>query len=193
MARTTKPCPGCGQIDRYRPADKVCGTCKDKLAKIAAIEAEAAQLRATVAAALNAETKPHRFYISEKAYGMVGVNNRLAESVEYLNLRATTEAMFYALLAPLDRGRIDTWRNNTAIPETGDHYLPLDLRCVETTDDGAQATRLWWKSLKAWSQACYGVGVEDGRDLLGQLAAGEMTVTQVNDRAYELVNRKRRY
>lgn len=193
MAHTTKPCPGCGQVDRYRPADKVCDTCKKKLARIADIEAEATQLRATVAAALKAETKPHRCHIPEKGYGMVGVNNRLAESVEYTNLRATTETMILALLAPLDRGRVDEWRNNAPIPVTGDQYLPPDLRCVEATDEGAKAASLWWRSLKAWSQACYGAGVEDGRDLLGQLAAGEMTVTQVNDRAYELVERKRRF
>lgn len=193
MARTTKPCPGCGQIDRYRAADKVCQDCKKKLVRIEAIEAEAAELRATVAASLSADTKPHRLHMPEKAYGMVGVNNRLADSIAYTNLRATTEAMFLALLAPLDRGRVDEWRHNTPLPASGDQYLPPDLRHVEATDEGATASRLWWKSLNAWSQACYGAGVEDGRDLLGQLAAGEMTVTQVNDRAYELVERKRRY
>lgn len=29
--RTKKPCPGCGQVDPYRPADKVCSDCHTKL------------------------------------------------------------------------------------------------------------------------------------------------------------------
>ncbi len=27
MSRTKKPCPGCGKLDPYRPADKVCSAC----------------------------------------------------------------------------------------------------------------------------------------------------------------------
>ena len=28
MGRTKKPCPGCGEVDEYRPATEVCGCCK---------------------------------------------------------------------------------------------------------------------------------------------------------------------
>lgn len=33
MSRTTKPCPGCGKIDRYRAADKVCDACANAIKK----------------------------------------------------------------------------------------------------------------------------------------------------------------
>lgn len=29
MSRTRKPCPGCGEIDRYRPATEVCESCRE--------------------------------------------------------------------------------------------------------------------------------------------------------------------
>ena len=195
MAHTRKPCPGCGEVDRYRAADEVCQTCRDKLDRIAKIEADAEQLRATVANTLNSETKPRGVYVPEKGYGMAGLDSRLSDSPEYLAFAAATVEMLKALTAPLDRGRIDEWHNNGSVPSHNEyrHSRSQDEICIEITDAGVQATRDWWRAWAALSQALYGAGVEDGRDLLGQLAAGEMTVTQVNDRAYEMVNRKRRY
>jgi hypothetical protein len=192
VAHTKKPCPGCGQIDRYRAADEVCGTCRKKLDRIAAIEAEAVQLRATVAATLNADTKPRGVYVPEKGYGIV-YNNRMGESPEYAAVAATFRTMIQALTGPLDRGRADTWHSNGTVPVRSEYSRSEVKSWVETTDDGAKATQVCWLAFGEFAQACYGAGVEDGRDLLAQLAAGEMTVSQVNDRAYELVNRKRRY
>jgi hypothetical protein len=192
MARTTKPCPGCGAVDRYRPADKVCTTCAKTLADVAKIRAEAEQLRATVAASLVAETKPRNLYVPEKGYGILH-GNRMSDSDEYFDLRDKTVAMFLALLAPLDRRRVDQWLSNGSLPGSGEYARHDRQGCVEATDAGVEAAKVWWKSLTAFSQACYGAGVEDGRDLLGQLAAGLMTADQVTDRAFELVTRKRRY
>lgn len=192
MAHTTKPCPGCGQVDRYRAADKVCKTCRTKLDSITAIEAEAEQLRAKVAATLSADTKPRGVYVPEKGYGIV-YNNRLGDSPEYAAMATTFAAMLQALTAPLDRGRMDAWHRNGTVPARSEYSRSEVKSCIEATDDGAQATQEYWRTNSAFAQACYGAGVEDGRDLLGQLAAGEMTVTQVNDRVFELVNRKRRY
>ncbi len=31
MTRTQKPCPGCGEVDRYRKANKVCSDCRNQL------------------------------------------------------------------------------------------------------------------------------------------------------------------
>lgn len=31
MSRTRKPCPGCGEVDPHRPADKVCARCRDSI------------------------------------------------------------------------------------------------------------------------------------------------------------------
>ena len=194
MAHTRKPCPGCGQVDRYRAADEVCQTCRDKLKRIAAIETEAEQLRATVAGTLAVATKPRGIYLPEKGYGIAGLDSRLSESPEYYAFAEATAAMLKALTAPLDRGRIDQWHNNGSIPSQNEYrHAGKHETCVETTDEAANAAREWWRVFKTYAQALYGAGVEDGRDLLGQLAAGEMTVTQVNDRAYEMVNRKRRY
>jgi hypothetical protein len=193
MAHTRKPCPGCGEIDRYRAADEVCHTCRDKLKRIAAIEAEAEQLRATVANTLAVETKPRGLYLPEKGYGIAG-SNVLCDSEEYNAFAVATAAMIRALTAPLDRDRIDNWGNNGTLPAQNEyHRRDTHESCIETTDEAARASQDWWRAFKTYAHALYGAGVEDGRDLLGQLAAGEMTVTQVNDRAYEMVNRKRRY
>ena len=159
-----------------------------------AIEAEAEQLRATVAGTLAVETKPHALYLPEKGYGIAGLNSRLSDSPEYYAFADATAAMIKGLTAPLDRGRIDQWHNHGSIPSQNEYRHQSDHETfVEATDEGTKAARDWWKAFAAFAQALYGAGVEDGRDLLGQLAAGEMTVTQVNDRAYEMVNRKRRY
>ena len=58
MAHTKKPCPGCGQVDRGRKPDQVCDDCRQKLTRVAEIEAECDALRATVANALAVATKP---------------------------------------------------------------------------------------------------------------------------------------
>ena len=194
MAHTRKPCPGCGEIDRYRAADEVCQTCRDKLDRIVAIEAEAEQLRATVANTLAVETKPRGLYLPDKGYG-IAWTDKLSDSEEYRAFAAATGAMIQALTAPLDRGRIDKWGHNGTLPAQNEYHRRDNHNesCIETTDEAARAAQDWWRAFKTLAQALYGVGVEDGRDLLGQLAAGEMTVGQVNDRAYEMVNRKRRY
>lgn len=195
MAYTKTPCPGCGTVDHHRPANAVCQSCRQKLDRVAEIEAENQQLRAQVAETLSAETAPYVIYLPDSGYGIA--QGRLAKSDAYSTFAKATAAMFKTMTAPLARGRVERWPGTVPVRyEYGTRTLTENhaehYGWAELTKDGAEAARAWWKAMAAMVQAHYGAGVEDGRDLLVQLATGEMTVSQVNDRVYELVNRQRR-
>lgn len=194
MARTTKPCPGCGKVNPHRKADEVCWTCQENLKKVAAVEAELAQLRARMNGTLAIQTEPHPIWVPDRCY-FVEAHRALYQSEAYRQFADATVSMIQALVAPLDRARKP--RENpgyNAIPAKGDHYnvQRREIRgYAEISKDGKAAAQAWWRVIGEWSKTCYAIGVKDGQDLLGQLAAGELTVGQVNDRVFEITTGRR--
>lgn len=195
MAHTKKPCPGCGQIDRNRAADQVCGVCRKKLDRIAAIEAEAEQLRATVSTASAMETKPRLVYLPTRNYNIMDQRDRLIDSPEFSTFRLSTAAVIRSLTQPLDQGRkTNHWNQRDSVPAICDHAISEssaeNFGYAELSDEAVKTVRQWWKDLTAFGRTCYAAGVEDGRDLLVQLANGGMTLDQVNERALNLTRRR---
>jgi hypothetical protein len=194
MAYTKKPCPGCGQVDRDRKADEVCRQCRQTLDHVAEIEAEGERLRATVADALLVATTPRTLYFPDSFYGIGENRDAISKSPEYQSFALATAAMIKALTAPSDRGRKPERYRADAVPAPCSYSLREGGRehhgVIEASDTASQAMRQWWKDLQTFARTCFAAGVNDGRDLLGQLASGTITLDQLNDRAMEMTRRR---
>ena len=97
MSRTTKACPGCGLVDRGRPADKVCSRCAHALEQwdkhVAAVNAE--KVLATVRLKGAYHWYPMFYFGGPHCHldGLSELRDGLAQDLEELGERCCVESL----------------------------------------------------------------------------------------------------
>jgi len=195
MSRTTKPCPGCGHVKPSRKADEVCYDCRKKLDRVDEVEAELARVRATVDNTLLIRTEPFGMYFPHRFhYGHQRVDSELPE---YRPFRLALGELLRVIAAPLDRGRRqpkDHYRRNWLFE--GPRYVCDEgsadhLGTIEAPGSAHLAGRAFVDAFKKLNCAVFAAGVEYGQNLLNRLAAGEVTIGQMNDAVTEATTPRR--
>jgi len=176
MARTRKPCPGCGEICQYRPAAEVCGSCKSliKQGRKCIDEQVAACENQRVLTKL-----PH------SARSLPYIRNSTNERREFQN------AFYTIVLAVSEPASNEVLRQ---LPEP--YKTPMIVEKCDTGYHGGRecymieptlldAMQNLWYSSVAMVDGAYRRGVASGEQLIAQLAGGDITIAQFEER-YEL-------
>lgn len=176
---TSKPCPGCGQVDPYRPAASVCRACRDALdrdkALLAARKAQEGKVLTRMPHA------PHALPYIQYAFEF---KSAFQESFSLLAAAAgevVPAAHAYELT--------DTEQAGVLVPEhnkgmnVGGYSLHPNFLLI---DPGAlEALRAVYASVVNIARVAHADGLADGRSLLTGLASGEITVKEFNERSIE--------
>lgn len=206
--RTRKPCPGCGEADRYRHADSVCSECKEALKEYGAYEARVkVQIergdKRLVSVADCAHWWPGFYYggpccrldgFDETRDGLRELFDQLAKLVcEPLpkgyypgDARAKAHKQLYRPEVVLDP---DSPRDPHYRPRL--HYPSSDSEhggwsCALVDPALADVLQGLWDHVARFAHMSYLGGVQDGRNLLLQLASGGLST---DDLAEEDMNR----
>jgi hypothetical protein len=158
-------------------------------------EAELARLRATISGTLSVSTEPHTLYFTERCY-LPGPRDS-ADAASWPAFTKATAELLLAVAEPLERGRKPKhlWGGLKFPDGDGSSVYgaaeghPEFFGYIEVSKRAEAAGHAWYRALGSLVYEFYALGVHDGRDLLGQLAAGTMTADQVNDRALDLARR----
>lgn len=185
--QTRKPCPGCG-ADHLRET-LLCRTCTELISTgRKAVEAgrrKADELGDAGFYALNFPSEG-KAPVSDIRMGRMRWDEPAAVEVA-----EAIVALMKSLLPPcthyprrvsaqkrhwMPEGYRDIAQLN-AIPMT--HTISTEARLG--TEEQRVACMRAWAALEAFGRRAYELGLEHGRNLLGQLAAGEITIEQLND------------
>ena len=181
MGRTTKPCPGCGDVCGGRKADEVCGQCKHDL-----YEAKQQAAYAAARAKLGESTYaipwfwPH---ISIHAGGSSG--HHLGDKLQ--------KALLAVLLAggqldargddvPGHRTYSGHIHDNSIFPEGDARIRKSEGRrgSIFLKDVLATAIAALDQVIREVIEVVYQAGLEEGQDVIRGLASGEFTVEEFN-------------
>lgn len=166
MARTKKPCPGCGEVDPYRSAAEVCGDCKRKLKNEKHLR-EALEKEPDLLLLKFSST----YHWNPGFYGRYTVNS----DVRIILARAFTD------LVRCISGRVSLQAgvgHNEYLMERGvgsklDHIWDGGPdSCVRVTAEQQIAVRRLFRAIDEALRSAYGEGVEHGENFLQQLAGG---------------------
>lgn len=153
---TKKPCPGCGKVDRYREADKVCKSCQHLIKRAKDLQEEEAP-RDSVFVRFSAVHHWNEYIYTRGAFASeiimkAFVRLALAASVPSLN-EAWEDGDLY-ILGKLSSGSADRYLMNKEIAEA-----IKDLRFIA----------------QDLIDSVYKKGKEDGHNLLMRLASGDIS------------------
>lgn len=177
MSRTKKPCPGCGEVNRYRPAAEVCHTCQEhiKLGKQAIAEAKKTGPGNVWVRGYHGTPYVHRGSIGwrgdpdcrdiGKALGKVFKSIAVPSQGRDT---AVDEDVFTLDVKIAARMRIDQG-NNWHQP---DFQVPAEF---------LDAIRELYVDLCHVTAHAYEEGKQDGRNILDGLASGEISVRELNE------------
>ena len=166
MAKTRKPCPGCGRVPTlgrlsWRNANSVCDRCRRILDEADRTRDESdAKAQGEVLVYVDEPYIPHG-----DGRPKYGVGRRFTEVV--MSVGKDVPRLGYESHRPLFRSADRSTRCGSA-------RIPINF--------AAAIKRLWRDTEKALG-AAYAQGHEDGQNLLAQLATGELTVQDFNERA----------
>lgn len=181
---TYEPCHCCGGTLHQRPKDSICSDCKK-------LVADAQAMRDAVdAQAASGEAMP--FYTHERDYALphipnVGSNDGLKQAFHKLSELVSTPTTERPPMVrdpgkfarPTDKITEDKW-----FLWASNNLRSHDWTCQRTFNPAvADAIRTLFLATRDATDKAYKEGHRDGRDLLMQLAAGEITMDKLNDTA----------
>jgi hypothetical protein len=78
----------------------------------------------------------------------------------------------------MNRGTHSNFGIVSIVHGSGDHYSGWDF--IYLKEDDAIALREIWATVKSMLWLAHREGKQDGRDLLGQIARGELSIEEIN-------------
>ena len=187
MSRTTKPCPGCGEVDRYRVANAVCGNCRRDL--------DAWKQHVASLGKLDAQTEIVE--LSEVDYAWPGFYNGAhghgLENFEthQAGLQKGMHAVAYRLakaVYPKNQGPEDSWKAKPLFMRPsydyplGEHmhgWFNTDALFAKTDID---LFRTLYDHIAQFAHLCYLSGVRDGQNILVGLANGTLDLERLEEK-----------
>lgn len=165
--QTKKPCHGCGESG-YREADKLCGICQKELREARAI------IAATEVNPNLAEYRRPWTYYSLPYIPNLGYQNDEIST----QFRTAMRELILSLSIPKKEGRAWTANLSHVIDGTSDDEgtILLDPAIRETLNT-------FYKSALQMVDIAYKNGKSEGQSFVTQLAAGEISIDQLNKAA----------
>jgi hypothetical protein len=168
VAYTRKPCPGCGEVHHYRPADEICGQCA-QLIKDGRTWREEQKALAPKEKLFMCSIAPHA-YISY-GRGESGKRGQIA-----------LMALIQALSRPGSRD--EQWRINQQDTPQVIKSMPRQmydwLRIVRMNPKHAELLNELDEAIHAISRDSYARGKQYGTSLIASLARGETSIEEWN-------------
>lgn len=188
--QTRKPCPGCGNSWQRDVEDFLCRSCKGRIADAIKAEEVAKKKGDDLGdAGFMALAVPDPE--SDKACGFEilpqGVDYRLAEATELVRAlcRMVMEILPDAEALPRvpDRytGTYRTINQSDALPLLNRRINEWPIKYKLGTEQQRRAILKFFDTLRPLMLAIHQHGIDHGRNLLAQLASGEITLNSLND------------
>lgn len=184
---TTKPCEGCGTTDG-RPIGQVCRRCRELLAEAALARAAAAAKQAVIPMSVPADASWPSFTLPVREGGHVAYEQRLDQRLERA-LQAVCRGLWEVIpddvaheRMPVDPTSRHGWRLSVPDLLAVDYQSSYRHRRASALIDpaAADAVRQLDAVLRETFAAIYRSGVEQGTNLLGQLATGQVSADDFN-------------
>jgi len=159
--QSTKPCPGCGQIGCYRKSNEVCNDCKLKIKRSEFLEKELTKLTDDEIIVTFGRASHWNKYLhthSGAGRNLMDIFQRIAESASRESMIKKSD---YVLL-----GKIDSFAEQYSV-------MPKKLA------DAIKDLRI---DVEKAIEEEYKCGKKDGQNLLHQLASGDLSVNDFNER-----------
>lgn len=195
---TRKPCPGCGEVDRCRPADAVCSKCAQAIKNWNAykerLESPGAEM-VTVGLKGAYHWYP-MFYFGDRSHcdELSELRETLARAFPELGEGLCEDvvpekAWDYTALFPDMQYKVPDpdHKKGTPGPQT------LDYPCSKggtscgvekyglIRKDRLELLRKLWDATARFTELAYLTGLKEGKDLLKQLASGGITVAELQE------------
>lgn len=154
---SSKPCPGCGEIDSRRPADKVCNTCKAKLKRLDELEERLSGNTDTVIVSFASAS--YNSYIWSKKRGS---GNALQNAFYEIAFTAGKELPAYS------KAEYDLLGKRH---DVGTHHYHV----MEMPRQLAEAIKNTYAMMNKILEGEYEQGKSDGHNLLMRLAQGDLS------------------
>lgn len=185
MARCKKPCPGCGEIDQFRNANSVCCSCEEIISKGIELKKETKKLRRAVSKWCS-ETNRIPVRIPDARYWP---DNTLLEK-KYARAMAVS---FRQLINAISEGGIVRVATpDRGVPPFSMHYGDIcDYRLLKEEEADA-LDRLHRALIRAIYRA-YIQGIKHGRNLLMQIAKGEMSFDHIDKHTLDCKDKLRQH
>ena len=195
--RSRKPCPGCGEVVRFRAADSVCSACEKAIKNW---NAYAERLASPGAGMVTVGMKGAYHWYPQFYFG--GPNTTNDELDDLRSTLAETFAEFGNALC-VDVVPEESWSHGSLFPHpevenpkwksgTSDPRL-LRYPCSDGSRGGCMSygsirkdhldmLRKLWDATARFAHIAWLSGLQDGRDLLKQLAQGDITSDELQEK-----------
>ncbi len=152
-----KPCPGCGEVKKWRKATEVCSDCKDNIRD------------GRIYVELVSKPDTERLTIPGQSYLYPTADREFCKAFD--------------LLIKHIGGPIVSKNCGGKKPFTGSAGGGWGYSSFVVKKGTADALRVVWDSVLAWANKNTAMGHRAGRSILGNLASGDMTMGDFNERA----------
>ncbi len=184
MSRTTKPCPGCGEVHPYRPAAEVCGDCEAKFEELRVLKQsirQAIENGHLVVANLHGAWHWQPYITGPNRDDVQKLFLELCEAVSQRTWRETSEGHFHYGILDTEGDKRD---NTLIVPKArNDRKESGDNQCMLPSHAANILPKLY-QAISDLADSCYLEGHQKGRDLLMSLHSGELTMADFEDRAF---------
>lgn len=197
MRRQKKPCPGCGAVDRERKAEEVCTDCAHAIKKWREHIASVQERKDLTTVGLKGASHWYpQFYFGGPRASIEGLSETRSEigklfwelgrvisvtALDWKDIRPTDVLPLYFrpdVREPLKKGASHRERiDYPASDGSGggcETYGKIETRALDIL-------RKLWDHAARFAEMAYFGGVQDGRDIIFQMARGEMSVSELQE------------
>lgn len=205
MPKTTKPCPGCGKVDRYRKADTVCSSCAHAIEQWPKYLEKVNTAKDLITVKLKGAPHWYPLFYSSGPRCHIPELNEIRDNIGVLFWR----------LGELSCAEILDWRDDDSPKGYNDPNAPrflyeksnirhqtekwcghprvIDYPSSEGSGDSSpmfgkmnsetlETLRELWDNTARIIELAYLGGLQDGRNLLLQLSSGELSSVDLEER-----------
>ncbi|HUT91736.1 MAG TPA: hypothetical protein VMY37_19710 [Thermoguttaceae bacterium] len=162
MARTRKPCPGCGEVYAYRKADEICTNCKHLICAGKLLKRQQ-------------QRKFGRQYLLPKA----GCNFPYIRNSERELMRSFQDAFFAIAVALSVEPANSQYTTEAVIPQSEASYGCSN--CVYLESAMRDSLREIYASVQAIVDGAYRDGKRAGQDFVRGLCDGSVSLAKLNE------------
>lgn len=157
---SSKPCPGCGEVRQHRKATELCGQCQNEIRSGRLYLSQTEDLHLEV---VNCPKRHYQFPSNYREF-----NDRFGELIEAIGIKVERGHRFSGRGVTPYAGRMGTIN-------CGENYLFMP-------EGVGEALKNLFESVISETKKAEKKGFESGKSILGNLASGELSMKDFNDR-----------